>query len=99
MHFYFVTCMHLLNIIVYLYASSTTCAQKAFHVYSSQTDKLINLICVYMPMVRCCGSSLTYISFGGMVGGKKMRVGALLPVPSIDMSFSVLTGNKVKSRI
>ena len=60
MHFYFVTCMHLLNIIVYLYASSTTCAQQLFHVHSSQTDKLINIICVYMPMIRYCGRFWAY---------------------------------------
>ena len=47
--------MYLLNIIVYLYASSTPCAQQVFYVHSSQTDKLTYIICVYMLMIGCCG--------------------------------------------
>ena len=31
------------------------------------------------------------MSFGGMVCDKNMQAGALWPVPSMDMSFSVLT--------
>ena len=41
MHFSFVTCIHLLNIIVYSHPSSTTCAQQVFHVHISQTENLI----------------------------------------------------------
>ena len=66
MHLSFVTCMHWLNIIVYLYIFSTTCAQQVSHIHSSQTDELINIICVYMPMIRCCGRFLAYhIIWGG----------------------------------
>ena len=52
--------MHLLNIIVYLYVSSTTCVQQVFHVHSSQTEKLVNIICVYVPMIRYCGRFLAF---------------------------------------
>ena len=44
MHFYFGICIHLLNIIEYFYASTTTCAYQVFHVHSSQTVKLVNII-------------------------------------------------------
>ena len=81
--------MHLLNIIVYLYVSSTTCAQQVFHIHTSQTDKVMNIICVYMPTIRCCGIFGHTMPFSGMVGNKKMQVRALWPVPSMDMSVWV----------
>ena len=60
MHFSFVICMHLWNIIVYLYAPNTTCAQQVFHIHTSQTDKLINMICVYIPTIRCYVRAVAY---------------------------------------
>ena len=70
--------MYLLNIIVYLYASSTTCAQQIFHVHSSQTDKLVDIICAYMLMIRCCGSLWAYHVIWGDGGKQEDASGSFL---------------------
>ena len=69
MHFFFVNGMHLLNIIVYWYAPNTTCAQQIFQVHSTQTDELINSMCVYVFMFRRYG---THHTIWGGEGDKNM---------------------------
>ena len=56
--------MHLLNIIVYWYAPNTTCVQVIFQVHSTQTDELINSMCVYIPISR------RYETHHGLYGGE-----------------------------
>ena len=52
--------MHLLIITVYSYAPGTTCDQQVFHSHSSETYKLINITCVYLPTIRFCGRFVSY---------------------------------------
>ena len=61
MHFSFVNCMHLLNIIVYWFVLSTICAQQTRCVCRTQTSKLhINMIFVYMALCRIYVSYLSH---------------------------------------
>ena len=76
---------------IFVRIPSKTCAQQV-HVHSSQTDKLINIIDVYMPMIWCCGRFWAYHIIWG--DGRRQEDANMSSLASTEYGHIIICASK-----
>ena len=59
----------MLNIVVYWCAPNMTCAQQIFQVHTTETDELMNVVFLYVPLFKRDGRFLARYDIWERAGG------------------------------